>query len=148
MVGQGLQPLSDAELIRKALFVVADTRIADLMGMLKMTPHEATDFRARCWALHETPTQQGEGVDPESTKGDSGTVTAADAGTGDHHEAGDGPVGQDHGGAEGELTPDTAGDRPSDPAGTTAPRPSVVDLMENLERSVAAAKAAREARNS
>ncbi len=52
------EPISDVppvdDLVRKALYVVADTRIVDLMGCLKMSTTEATQFREQCWDLHGT----------------------------------------------------------------------------------------------
>jgi hypothetical protein len=87
--------------------------------------------------IHQEPQQKDGGVDPDCIEGDTGPVTAADAGIGGHHEAGDGPVGQDHGDAEGEPTSATAGDRESAPPGTTAARACEDQAVGGVQQSAA-----------
>jgi hypothetical protein len=43
----------EVAIIRQALYVAADTRIADLCGMLSLTTSEASKFREQAWDLHE-----------------------------------------------------------------------------------------------
>jgi hypothetical protein len=49
----GTAAAEQTALIRQALWLAADTRIIDIAQAMHMTLGDASEFRSRCWNLHE-----------------------------------------------------------------------------------------------